>query len=49
MPRFLEGLIQEELIELIVDELCFLSFLLGQYYIDEARLRTKVLIYAKQN
>ena len=49
MPRFLEILTQEEQIELIVDELCFLSFLLGQYYIDEARLANKGLIYAKQN
>jgi hypothetical protein len=42
-------LTQEEQIELIVDELCFLSFLLAHYYIDEARQRTKVLIYAKRN
>jgi hypothetical protein len=49
MPRFLEILTREEHIELIVDELCFLAFLLGHYYIDEARHRTKVLIYAKRN
>ena len=49
IPKFLEMLTQEEQIELIVDELCLLSFLLGYYYIDEARQRTKVLIYAKRN
>jgi hypothetical protein len=47
--RFLEILTQEKQIELVVDELCFLAFLLGHYYIDEARERTKVLIYAKRN
>ena len=49
MPRFLEMLTREEQIGLMVDELCFLSFLLGHYYFDEARQRTKVLIYAKRN
>ena len=49
MNRFLEMLTRDEQIELIVDELCFLAFLLGHYYIDEARERTKVLIYAKRN
>jgi hypothetical protein len=46
MNRFLEMLTRDEQIELIVDELCFLAFLLGHYYIDE---RTKVLIYAKRS
>jgi hypothetical protein len=49
MNRFLEILTHEEQIELIADELCFLAFLLGHYYIDEARHRTQVLIYAKRN
>ncbi len=44
-----EMLTQEEQIELVVDEICFMQFLLGNYHVNEARLRTKVLIYAKRN